>query len=98
MPVGATERTAEDLDAAGVGMDQPCEQTHGRRLASAVRSQKAIDNAVRHGQVEPSKGRSRAVAFAKVAGCESVTAIADHCQPSSTSERQGSHVLGPDRM
>ena len=67
MAVAAGERLAQDLDGTAVGMDQPGEQAHRRRLPGPVRTQKAVHDAGRDGQVEPVEGQTRAVALAQPA-------------------------------
>ena len=61
------ERPPEDLDRARIGVDEPGEQAHRRRLARAVRAEEAVDDAGRDGQVEPGEGRPRAVALLQAA-------------------------------
>jgi len=67
MTVSTTEGLAKDLDLARVGVDEAGQQPHGRRLPGTVRSEEAVDDAIRHREVEPGQRGSSAVALAQVA-------------------------------
>ena len=53
----------EDLDRACVGVDEPRQQAHRRRLARPVRTEESVDDAGRHGQVEAGQRRPGSVAL-----------------------------------
>ena len=63
MPIATRERPTEQLDRAPVGMDQPCQNPHGRGLARPVRAEEAVHDARRDSQVETVERESRPVAL-----------------------------------
>ena len=57
-----------DLDALRLRPQQPEQQADGRGLARAVRTQKAVDHALRHGQIEVADGAMGAETVGQTAG------------------------------
>ena len=68
--VSASERPAEQLDAARVGMDEPREDAHRRRLAGTVRAQEAVHDASRDREIQTVERDHLAVALDEPAGGE----------------------------
>src|SRR5439155_7558900 len=68
--VSASERPAEQLDAARVGMDEPREDAHRRRLAGTVGAQEAVHDARRDREIQAVERDHLAVALDEPAGRE----------------------------
>jgi len=79
--IAALERLAEQLDHAAVGVDQPGQDSHGRRLAGAVGPEEAVHDARRYRQVEAVEGVPRPVALAQATGRKGEAVRAAHAGP-----------------
>src|SRR5207245_10201218 len=79
---GMARRIAKELRLAGRGMHQTEEHPHRRRLARAVRSEKAEDAAAKDAQRQPIDPDDIAVALREVRGLDDEVAIERHATAS----------------
>src|SRR5206468_11782581 len=68
--VPASERPAQQLHPARVGVDEPGEDAHRRRLAGTVRAEEAVDDTRWNREIEAVERHHLAVALDEPAGGE----------------------------
>ena len=69
-PIALAEGASEQLDRPRIRVDQAGQQTHRRGLAGTVRAQEAVDDAVRHGQVQTREGHPRSISLVECPGSD----------------------------